>query len=511
MFLRHSVIYLFARGLPGLVALIAITIYSRLLTPEDYGLYALVIAGVGLADVIAFQWLRLGLFRFLPSYESRLEVFLSTVSAGFLIVAILCSVLAGATLGVIDDSTRRGLLLLGVALLVTKAVLANLLVLAQIQLLPVRVALIACSSAVLGLAVAVALIVLGWSVWGLLCGSLTGGLITALVGLAGPSRWIRLRSSEPAILHQMFVYGVPLSVTLGLTFVVDSSDRFLIAWLLDEAAVGRYSAGYHLAQASIGILLTIINTAGYPLVVRALEKQGPDEARRQLRQNLTALLALGLPATLGFALLADNIASVFLGEAFRAEATRIMPLIALAVLLSRLKVFYFDLSFQLGCKTVGQIWVALAAAAVNIVLNLLWIPRFGPHRRRLRHVGRLRSRAVGQRDLWLADLSTPQARSRGGQARSRHLRHGSGALAPRQSPWPRGAHASGRRRRRGIRLRALVYQRCRTPALLAAPPPRSGQEIALVTTFAPVGSPGTRAREFLAFLKTIEAKRAGRT
>ena len=40
--LRHSFIYLFARGVPGVINFLAIAVYTRLLPPEEYGQYALV-------------------------------------------------------------------------------------------------------------------------------------------------------------------------------------------------------------------------------------------------------------------------------------------------------------------------------------------------------------------------------------------------------------------------------------------------------------------------------------
>jgi O-antigen/teichoic acid export membrane protein len=54
-----------------------------------------------------------------------------------------------------------------------------------------------------------------------------------------------------------------------------------------------------------------------------------------------------------------------------------MPAIALAALIGALKAYYFDLVYQLGQRTIIQLWVVLIAAAVNILLNLWWIPLLG--------------------------------------------------------------------------------------------------------------------------------------
>ena len=71
MLLRHSAIYLFARLVPSTLSLLGIAIYTRMLGPEDYGLYALVVSGAGLAQVWFFEWLRLSTLRFLPQFDGR--------------------------------------------------------------------------------------------------------------------------------------------------------------------------------------------------------------------------------------------------------------------------------------------------------------------------------------------------------------------------------------------------------------------------------------------------------
>lgn len=54
----------------------------------------------------------------------------------------------------------------------------------------------------------------------------------------------------------------------------------------------------------------------------------------------------------------------------------LMPLIAVVALLRDIKAYYLDVAFYLGRKTVGQIWVTVAAVAVSVGLNLWWIPTF---------------------------------------------------------------------------------------------------------------------------------------
>jgi O-antigen/teichoic acid export membrane protein len=181
----------------------------------------------------------------------------------------------------------------------------------------------------------------------------------------------------PGLTRELLAYGLPLTATFALNFVVASSDRYLLAWFLGTGAAGAYAAGYELGWTSVLLLMTVVNLAGYPLAMRAVESAGPAGAQIQLQQNGLLLLAVGLPALLGVVILAPNLARVILGAPFRADGARLLPWIGLAAFLGGVRLYYANLAFQLSRRTLGQLWVNLAAALLNIGLNCLWIPRFG--------------------------------------------------------------------------------------------------------------------------------------
>jgi O-antigen/teichoic acid export membrane protein len=377
MLWQHSALYLVARGLPGLLGLVAIAVYTRLLGADEYGRYALVIAGVGFANKLVFEWLRLALLRFLPAYQDRQQAFSATIAAGFLALLAGTAVLGGVALILASSDMARRLLLAGIALLCIQVMFDLELERVRIHLLPRRYGMLALGRAVLSLMLGVLFVWLGFGAIGVIAGLCLGMLITLARPLADSWRHTRLDLCDWALLARLCRYGAPLAVTAALGFAIASLDRFLIGWSLGEEKVGLYAAGYDLANLSLGVLLMIVNLAAYPLVVRGLEEHGAEVARRQLASNLTALLAIGLPAALGFAVLAQQITNVVLGQEFRQEAATLMPLIAAAALLRDVKAYYLDLAFQLGRNTVGQMWVMVAAVAVNVGLNLWWIPAFG--------------------------------------------------------------------------------------------------------------------------------------
>lgn len=376
MLLKHSGYYLLARGLPGIVNFLAIAIYTRLLLPEEYGRYALVVAGVGLFNVFFFEWLKLSLSRFLPAKLENPKPLLAIVLSGFVSIALITGILGLFLAGIWPDPAWRGLIMLAVPLLWAQAWIELNLTLSAIKLQPVRYGLMNGVKAASALAVGILLVLWGFGAYGPLLGLLAGMIIAS--ALWGREEWrgFPLDVSRP-LLRDILRYSLPLTATFALSFVISSSDRFIIAWLLGEGPAGLYSASYDIGQQSIILLMMAVNLAGYPLALRALEQKGANAAQEQLRRNGTLLLAVAFPAAVGMAVLAPNVSAVMLGGGFREDAILLLPWVALSILLAGLRAYHFDLAFHLGRHTIGLVGVVGVASLLNIVLNLWWIPRLG--------------------------------------------------------------------------------------------------------------------------------------
>lgn len=375
MLLRHSAIYLLARGIPGIINFLAIAIYTRLLSPDEYGRYALVITGVGFFNVVFFQWLRLSLLRFLPAHLEDPKPLLSSVFASFIMLALLTGGL-GILLALLwPDPTWRGLILLAVPLLWAQAWFELNLELARSILQPWRYGLMSGLKAVSALLLGGLLVLSGFGLYGPLLGLLVGMLLVGFLEMR--RNWTGLALVlERKLLRELLRYGLPLTATFALGFVVSASDRFLIAHFLGEGPAGMYAASYDLAQQSLALLMEVLNLSAFPLILQTLERKGTHAAKLKIRDSTTLLLAITVPAAATFAFFSPAIAMVY-GHSFRREAELLLPIIAIASLVAGIKTYHFDRAFHLRIKTEGQIWVSLGSALVNILLNCAWIPRFG--------------------------------------------------------------------------------------------------------------------------------------
>lgn len=375
--LHQTAKYAVARWVPGLVNFAAVAIYTRLLDAPTYGTLALGIAWITLGNAILYQWLRNGVRRFLVAYRSQRADFATTSVRAFLILTGVVLAVGLIILFVQPTRLRRELVAVGLVALMAIAWLEINLEVVLAEIRPERYGAVMLVRALLSLAAGTGAALLGYGAVGVLLGITMGYLVAGAWLSVLHGRELGSGASRPAILQQLLAFGVPLTLTYGLETIVSSSDRILLGWLGGAAAVGAYAASYNIAQQAMTTLMVTVNLGGYPMAVRALEVGGREEAIAHLRRHGLVLVGLALPAAVALMLLAPNIAHVLLGEAFREDANRLMPVIACAGMLAGLKVFYFDLAFQLGKETGRQVWSSGGTALANIALSIVFIPSFG--------------------------------------------------------------------------------------------------------------------------------------
>jgi len=85
--------YIPARVIPALTGIAAVVIYTRLLTPEQYGLYILAITTISITTSITFEWLNRAIIRYFDEYRRRenLVEFYSTIGLSLIGVILLIS------------------------------------------------------------------------------------------------------------------------------------------------------------------------------------------------------------------------------------------------------------------------------------------------------------------------------------------------------------------------------------------------------------------------------------
>lgn len=171
-------------------------------------------------------------------------------------------------------------------------------------------------------------------------------------------------------------YSLPLVANEMAAAVLMSIDRIMLKSILgDYAAVGIYTIGCALAMQVAMVMNDPLWGAFNPVVNRVHETEGPAQVRALKARVLVPVAYSSIGIGVAIAVMGDDVLQMFTGPSKAASGPVFMWLGALFALLPLLDVGGYGLLLQKRTMTV--LGLTLAAALLNIGLNLVWIPAYG--------------------------------------------------------------------------------------------------------------------------------------
>ncbi|MGQ9503139.1 MAG: lipopolysaccharide biosynthesis protein, partial [Anaerolineae bacterium] len=177
--LKHSGVYFLARALPGVLSFLAVAVFTRLLSPGDYGRYALVVAGVAFVNAVFFHWIRVSVARFLPAHLHHPVPFVNNLFAVYSGIALITGAVGISLALCWPDPAWRLLILLAVPLLWVQSWFELNLTLMSAKLRPIEYGLMNMIKAVGALGLGAGMVALGLGAFGALAGLLLGCLLAS--------------------------------------------------------------------------------------------------------------------------------------------------------------------------------------------------------------------------------------------------------------------------------------------------------------------------------------------
>lgn len=381
MFWRGVIGYLPANIVQGLAGFGALWLFTRLLSAEDYGLYAVAFAVTSLIHTVLFTWIEAAMARFQVAERDR-GAEAAHAATLYRLVWMLTGGLLLATavaVGALGNAPKLELAIaIGLAAATPKCLMRMAAERARADGDVRRAVGLDMTFSILGLAAGAALVpVLGAGAP--LAGAGVGSLAGVLWVWRSEARRREGGTFEIERARRYFAYGLPVSLSNVLAIALFSVDRMLIAGLLGPESAGAYHAGFSLANRTLDVMFIWLGAASGPALVAALERGGAEALRTAARPQAELMLLLTLPAAVGLALVARPLAEVMVGPELRAAAAAVTPGIAAAAFLSGFCVYYTNQAFTLSKRTRSLLLATAVPLVANIGLNLALIPRFGLH------------------------------------------------------------------------------------------------------------------------------------
>ncbi len=175
---------------------------------------------------------------------------------------------------------------------------------------------------------------------------------------------------------EMMIYSLPL-VIVGLGGIINETcDRIMLKqWIpgditFKEEQVGIYSACYKLSLL-ISLFIQAFRMGAEPFFFKQSEGKDPQRTYARVMKFFVLVITLMFLAVALFL----PIWSMMIGDKYRV-GLNIVPILLLANMFLGI---YYNLSiwFKLSNKTIAGTYITLIGTAITLVINYLFIPRFG--------------------------------------------------------------------------------------------------------------------------------------
>ena len=174
------------------------------------------------------------------------------------------------------------------------------------------------------------------------------------------------------ILSKLFKYGLPLALSRANTVLIHSADRFLITKLVGLSDTGLYSLGCRFGNIAKNLVAAPFNLYWQNKIFEIAKKQNAKQIFSIMFTYLTCGLLL---SSLLVAIAAEDAIRLVANENFWASH-KVVWIISLAQIfwISRL---YFEIGLYLKAKTKIIGWLSCIHSVIFVLLNYLFIPRYG--------------------------------------------------------------------------------------------------------------------------------------
>lgn len=376
---QHSIIYGLGVTVTSIVGFFLIPVYTRYLTPADYGTLEILNTTLSVLGIIFVMGLTTALFRsyFFENDPEKKKQVVSTVFLFLTITSGLLTLLLVSLAGISSSlflgsreytSDFRVIFLtlfcntgIGIGLAVLRA-----------KEEPTRYALVTISQVVMSLTLNIVfVVVLRKGVLGIL----ESNLITAAV-LYLALTWTVMRKAGFGFsldeLKRMLAFGLPLVPAGAAIWVLTLSDRYFLQFFSTSSELGLYSLGYKFGMVISALLVGPFQTAWGPFQF-SISKQ--ENARQIYSRVLTYFLLVAMFAALALSVLSKEVIAIMATPQFRG-AYKVIPLIALSYVLWG-GYYVLAVGFSLEAKTRPLALFTVGAAVLNLILNYLLIPHYG--------------------------------------------------------------------------------------------------------------------------------------
>ncbi|MDD0852513.1 polysaccharide biosynthesis C-terminal domain-containing protein [Halobacteriovorax sp. GB3] len=374
-FRRGAVAYLVAQLLSPVFSFLIVVLLTRSLSTEVYGEYVIYITSINFLTLFGSSWVGTSILRFYSSQERSKEstygsLILTQIFAS--LIVILSAIFINFFFPLFPGATSWMIVQILVFYLLNSLVDLNLCTLRADEN-ATGYALVFVLNNLMKLGVVLCSVFLTkdisylFSLWA--CSTLLSFLF--VIFLVSKSIKISSLSIDKSFIKEVLHFGLPTIMTGVGGLILIQSDRYMINILLGPESVSFYNVSNLIIANSLGVIGTTLIMTYYSKIVDSWELK--QDTSYVIDKGVQTYLLFALPAIVGIFFVSKDVFATFFDERYQA-ANEYVPYLLITAFISAL-LQYYQKSFLLLKRMKLQASLYTVAGALNIVLNLVLIPK----------------------------------------------------------------------------------------------------------------------------------------
>ncbi len=355
MLLRNTLLYLPAQILAPLLQFLAILLWAWWLPPRDMGVFTIVAATQELGYLLFLSWFSAYALRFYDATESARQA--ASYHAAENIIIALAALFNGllafiVITRVLDLRPDTATILIAATFMAMRSINTHLAERAR---------------AAHNIGAYTILQVTGPAV-GLLAGFLLQFVMTLddtaalasyatahalAIMLAAPLIGMRPAAPKLAgpVLRKALLYGMPLLVAGGLSWIALNAVRYVAEGFEGAAAAGLIAVGLGLGLRGTTFAAMFVTAAAFPLAVWAWREEGQEAGMEQIARGGALVIAALAPAVAGLCAITPDVSGLLVADSYRQITEAVLPWAILTGAVRNLRSHFPDQIFLLAEKS----------------------------------------------------------------------------------------------------------------------------------------------------------------
>ena len=361
----------------SLSSLIFIPIITKSFTTAEYGMWAQVNTTIALVPNIANLGLPYTMVRFLSAEKDKEKIkdsFYPMISLTFISTVIICSLFLIFGNTIANALFNGSMQVLYITTVISFFACMNLMLITFFRTFQQmkRYSLFLVLQSDIGVFVSIYLTYAGYNIETVVLGLLTGYAAVFIMMAILIVRYLGIGVGKWSNLREQLAFALPTIPSNVSSWIVDSSDKYVIGILIGSVAVGCYSPGYALGS----ILLMFLSP--FAVLLPAIlpehyEKGDMKEVDKYLSYSMKYYLLLTVPAGVGMSVLSKPLLYIITTPEIALGGYMVTPFVCLgAIFMGMYGITNNILILEKNTMILGKLWIVVAIS--NIVLNLLLVP-----------------------------------------------------------------------------------------------------------------------------------------